>query len=206
MPHRLRIRLVLAGLALTVAACAGSTAAPSTPPAATPVATPASTPSAAAASAVPTASPTTPSSATDAYPLVAGYQGHFTGSWNNTTFATTGSMTWDITADPSARTVDITVNVGGHFFGGPGGPPESIKLTHLADGVIKGASSAFGDVSGTITPDGALAITLTNIPGGVISKVEITGTFVGNNTISMTYTVSFVAGGTASGTVKLNRS
>lgn len=115
-------------------------------------------------------------------------------------------MVWDITADSSARTIDITVNVGGHFFGGSGAPPESIKLTHLAQGVIKGNSAAFGDVSGTITPGGALGITLTNIPGGVISKVEITGTFTGNSTISMVYTVSFAAGGgAASGTVKLSR-
>lgn len=204
MPLRLRLRLVLVGLALTVAACAGSTSTASMTPAATPVTTSAPTPGEAAASAA--ATPTAPGNATDAYPLLAGYQGHFTGSWDNTTFATTGSMTWDITADPSARTVDITVDVGGRFFGGPGGPPESIKLTHLADGVIKGTSSAFGDVAGTITPGGALSITLTNIPGGVISNVEIRGTFTGSNTISMTYTVDFVAGsGAASGTVKLNR-
>ena len=206
MPQRLRIRLVLAGLALTVAACAGSTSTASMTPAATPVTTSASTPGEAATSATPAATPTAPGNTTDAYPLLAGYQGHFTGSWDNTTFATTGSMTWDITADPSARTVDITVDVGGRFFGGPGGPPESIKLTHLADGVIKGTSSAFGDVSGTITPGGALSIALTNIPGGTISNVEIRGTFTGSNTISMTYTVDFVAGsGAASGTVKLNR-
>jgi hypothetical protein len=206
MLHRLRIRLVLAGLPLTVAACAGSTSTPSMTPAATPGATPPSTPSAAATSITVVATPATLSTVLDAYPLLSGYQGHFTGSWNDSTFGTTGSMTWDITADPSARTVDITVNVGGRFFGGSGAPPESITLTHLTQGVIKGNSAAFGDVAGTITPDGALSITLTNIPGGVISKVEITGTFTGNNTISMAYTVDFVAGGgAATGTVKLNR-
>ncbi|MGD0122009.1 MAG: hypothetical protein ABSC46_05570 [Candidatus Limnocylindrales bacterium] len=41
---------------------------------------------------------------------------------------------------------------------------------------------------------------------GVISKVEIMGTFTGSNTISMSCTVDFVAGsGAATGTVKLNR-
>jgi hypothetical protein len=135
--------------------------------------------------------------------MLAGYQGHFTGPWTNTTFASTGSMTWDITPNPSDRTVKIVVAVGGNFFGGSGAPPESILLTHLGEGVISGKSPAFGDVSGTINPDGALHITLTNIPGGVISKVDITGTFTGGNTISMDYKVTFAAGGNAAGTVKL---
>ncbi len=115
-------------------------------------------------------------------------------------------MTWDITADPSARTVNVTVSVGGRFFGGSGAPPESITLTHLGQGVIAGHSASFGDVSGTITPSGALHITLSNIPGGAISRVDITGTFTGGSTISMNYTVGFVDGGAnAVGTVTLNR-
>ena len=147
-----------------------------------------------------------PSSATDAYPLLASFQGHFAGSWNDTTFGTTGSMSWDITANPSARTVNVTVDVGGRFFGGSGAPPESITLTHLGQGVIAGHSASFGDVSGTITSSGALHITLSNIPGGAISRVDITGTFTGSNAISMTYTVVFFSGGAnAVGTVTLSR-
>ena len=196
------IHLFVGGLAVFVAACGGTISTPSSAP----VPASASAPPTAAAQTPSAAAPTTANAATDAYPLVAGYQGHFTGSWNDSTFGTTGSMIWDITADPSARTVDITIDVGGHFFGGSGGPPESINLTHLAQGVINGNSAAFGDVSGTIAPDGTLTITLTNIPGGVISKVEIMGTFTRGNTIFMSYTMDFVAGsGAASGTVKINR-
>jgi hypothetical protein len=188
------------GLAVLVAGCGSSTPNSSAPPSAAP----AQTPSAEATAAVVVT--TTTDAALDAYPMLAGYQGHFTGSWNDSTFGTTGSMIWDLTADSAARTVEITVNVGGRFFGGTGAPPESIKLTHLAQGVINGTSAAFGGVSGTITPDGTLTITLTKLPGGLISKVEIMGTFTGNNTISMAYTVSFAAGGAAAtGTVKLNR-
>jgi hypothetical protein len=204
------IQFLAVGLAVFVAACGSSASTQSSAPvpasASAPPTVAAQTPSPVSTSTGVTATLTTANGATDAYPLVAAYQGHFTGSWNDSTFGTTGSMVWDISADPSARTVDITVDVGGHFFGGSGGPPESIKLTHLAQGVINGNSAAFGDVSGTIAPDGTLTITLTNIPGGVISKVEIMGTFTGGNTISMSYTVDFVAGsGAASGTVKLNR-
>jgi hypothetical protein len=201
------IRLALAGLAFSVAACGGSTASTSIS-----TATPAAPSPTAAASAAATPSPTGAESAvssngaTDAYPLVAGFEGHFTGSWNNTTFGSTGSMTWDIVASPSDRTVLITVNVGGRFLGGSGAPPESIKLTHLGEGAIAGHSPTFGDVSGTITPDGALHIVLTNIPGGLVSRVDISGTFTGANAISLQYTVAFVAGGSnAAGTVTLAR-
>lgn len=208
MRPRPRIPLVLAGLAVAVAACSGSAATPSPSPTTGPA--PAASPTAAA---TPTASATVAASATasgisaDAYPLIAGFAGHFTGSWNNTTFGSTGSMTWDIAADPSNRTVAITVNVGGRFLGGAGGPPETITLTHLSSGVIQGQSTSFGAVSGTITPAGALTITLTSPAGGIVSRVDITGTFSGGNSISLNYTVEFVGGGAkAVGTASLTRS
>jgi hypothetical protein len=201
------IRHALAGVAISVAACGGSA---STPQASGPMAAtslPTSAPSAAMSSASPIASPATSSSAADAYPLLAAFQGHLTGSWNDTTFGTTGSMSWDITPNSLDRTVLIKVAVGGNFFGGSGAPAESITLTQLGQGVIAGRSAAFGDVSGTITPSGALRVTLANIPGGVISRVDITGTFTGSNAISMSYTVAFAGGGSnAVGTVTLTRS
>jgi hypothetical protein len=202
----------LAGLVISVSAC-GSTmsGATASPPAVARSGAPATgTPATVGASttAVASATPagTAPQSATDAFPLLAGFQGHFAGSWNDTTFATTGAMTWDITVDSTARTVLIKVNVGGNFFGGSGAPPESILLTHLGQGVIAGHSAAFGDVSGTIGPDGTLRIALTGVPGGVVKRVDITGQFSGGSSISMAYSVQLVVGGSASGTVTLARS
>jgi hypothetical protein len=184
--------LALAGLVVSAAAC-GSSA--STSPVATPTATPSVT-------AAPTASPVP----ADAYPLLAQYEGNFKGTWTNTTFGSKGSMAWDITADPSARTIKIVVNVGGNFFGGPGAKPETLLLTRLADGVVAGTSPTFGEMNGTITPEGELAITLANVPGGVISKVDISGLFSGTNMIAIDYEVSFAAGGAkAMGKVVLQR-
>jgi hypothetical protein len=192
--------VVAAAVAISVAGCSGAAAATATPRSAASSVVPAT-----AAAASPAAPQATPAGVADAYPLLAGMAGHFNGTWNNNTFATTGSMTWDITANPADRTVQIAVNVGGNFFGGSGGPPETILLTHLAQGAIAGHSASFGDVSGTITPDGALHITLTNIPGGAISSCVITGTFTAPDSIAMDYTIDFTAGGTASGKVTLNR-
>lgn len=208
MSPRPWIPLVLAGLAVGLAACSGSlaTTSPSPTGGPTPTASPTApaTPTTAATMA---ASATASDSPADAYPLMASFAGHFTGSWNNTTFGSTGWMTWDIAADPSNRTVVIMVNVGGRFLGGAGGPPETITLTQLGSGVIQGQSSSFGAVSGTITPAGAVAITLTSPPGGIVSRVEITGTFSGGSSISLNYTVDFVGGGAkAVGSVLLTRS
>jgi hypothetical protein len=195
MRPRHGLRLAIAGAALlAVAACgsSASTAAPSAMHSEDP--------------AVSVAAPTETANAADAYPFLSAYEGHFAGSWSNETFATTGSMAWDISADESARTVTIIVDVGGNFFGGPGAPAETIVLTHLADGVIQGTSPAFGDISGTLSPDGMLDITLSSVPGGAISKVVITGALSGGNAISLDYAVTFAAGGAeATGTATLAR-
>ena len=115
-------------------------------------------------------------------------------------------MAWDLSADNTTRQVTIKVSVGGKFLGGPGGPPETIILTHLAQGTINGHSNSFGDVAGTISPTGVLQITLSKIALGTIDHVAITGQFTGNNSIAMQYTVYFPGGSTAVGTVTLKKS
>jgi hypothetical protein len=195
MRPRHGLRLAIAGAALLAVAACGSSASTAAPSAMHSEDT-----------AVSVAAPTETDNAADAYPFLSAYEGHFAGSWSNETFATTGSMAWDISADESARTVKIVVEVGGNFFGGPGAPAETIVLTHLADGVIQGTSPAFGDISGTLSPDGMLDISLTSVPGGAISKVVITGTLSGGDSISLDYAVTFAAGGAeATGTATLAR-
>jgi len=196
-----RTTAILAALACSsmwvLAACGSSSTSGTTPTAA---------PATASPSAAATTTPAATTSDSDAYPIVAQYAGKYTGSWNDTTFGTTGTMTWDIFPDPAKRTVTIDVNVGGKFFGGGGAPPESIVLTHLAQGVVSGNSKAFGVVTGTISPTGSVHMTLTNIPGGSIKSVEVTGTLSGGTTISMQYTVTFTgSSSTAVGTVTLHK-
>jgi hypothetical protein len=204
MTQRLLRLIALTGLTAGLAACSGAAATPSPTPSPTPgpTATPTASPSPTAM-----ASEAASVSAVDAFPFLSGYQGTFKGTWNNKTFATTGAMTWIMSADETARTVTIDVTVGGNFFGGPGAPGEKIVLTHLATGTIQGTSPAFGSISGTVTPDGTLTITLAQIPGGVIKQVDVTGKFTGGDSISIDYSVTFAAGGSkATGTVELTKS
>jgi hypothetical protein len=196
--------MLLGVLIVSVGACSSSAASPSGGEAMS--AEPSASAMSESSDAMMSSAPSATTSAIDAYPFVSGYVGHFTGNWTNKTFGSTGAVTWDITADESARTVDIDMTIAGPVFGGPGVKPEKIRLTHLAEGVIRGTSPAFGDIDGTITPDGTLTITLTNIPGGAIAKVAIDGNLTGGDTISINYEVTFAGGsGSATGVVALKK-
>ena len=155
------------------------------------------------ASTTPTEGPAPTTGVTDAYPAVAALQGTLTGAWTNSTFGTTGSMTWVVTADPTARTVTITVNVTGNAFGMPAPAPEQIELTHLAQGEIMGTSSAFGAVSGTVSASGAVNLTL-SAPNSSVTSVAVTGSFAASS-VSLNYTVNLAGGGSATGTVSLTK-
>lgn len=187
-------RPVVAGIgAVVLASCGGATSTSPTPRPSTPAAT-------ALATSTPTANPS------DAYPVVAALQGHLAGRWTNTTFGSTGTITWDVTPNPAMRTVAIVVTLTGRVLGGSAPPPEHDLLTHLAQGVISGRSAAFGSVNGTITPDGRIHMTLTNLPVPSIASVDITGNINGSTTVSLTYTVTFSGGGgTAKGTVTMTK-
>ena len=145
-------------------------------------------------------------SSADAYPLFSSYAGHYAGSWNNTTYSTQGSMTWDISVDSGSRQSSIKVTASGGVFGTSGVPTETITLTNLAQGAVSGQTTSFGSLSGTVTPAGVLTVTMSSIPGGSIDHVTATGQFSGNNKITLQYTVYFVGGGSnATGTVTLNK-
>lgn len=112
---------------------------------------------------------------------------------------------WDIATDDAAQVVTVTVTLGGNVFGGAAPPAEHIELTHLVRGTIGGHSAAFGDVSGTVSMDGTINITLANVPGGVVTGGTNTGKLTGGTTITLDYTVTLASGGTAKGTVSMSR-
>jgi len=182
-------RACLAALAAAgVVACGGASSAPSSSAAVT-TTTPSSTATA---------------NGNDAYPTVAALAGLYSGTWTNTTFGSSGTIKWTVMANASARSVTIVINVTGNVFGGQAPAPESITLTHLNQGVIKGTSSGFGSVDGTVQPDGSINVTLTNIPGGRVTTVTISG-MLSPPSISLAYAVTLSSGGHASGTVTMMR-
>ncbi|MBV8529575.1 MAG: hypothetical protein JOZ75_14785 [Candidatus Dormibacteraeota bacterium] len=147
----------------------------------------------------------TPNSAMDAYPIMSSLDGHLTGPWTNTTFKTTGTMTWDVTSDAVHRTVTIAIMLTGNVLGAAAPATEHIELTHLATGVVQGPSAAFGTVNGVITPDGRIHFQLTNLPQTSIATVDIAGIVKQGTSIAFGYTVTMTNASTAQGTVTLTK-
>ena len=136
---------------------------------------------------------------------MASLDGRLTGPWKNTTFNTTGTMTWDVSSDPAKRTVTITITLTGNALGTAAPAPEHIELTHLATGVVQGPSVAFGTVNGVITPDGRIHFQLTNLPVRSIATVDVAGLVTRGTSIAFAYTVTMTTGSTSQGTVTLTR-
>lgn len=114
----------------------------------------------------------------------------YQGSWENETFGSSGALTIDLTV--TATKVSGSFNLDGSVFGG--GDPASIAFSTTLDingsGKFKTLGTAIGDVTGTFLSDGSLTITITNIPGGFLSKTKFTGKFdLSNETFTGTYKV-----------------
>jgi hypothetical protein len=194
-------RVVLTAFALAFGiACSSTPAATSAPSAA---AATTAAPTAAPTTAAPTPAPSTPKPATP-NPLAAFADGKFTGTWNNTTFGSTGNATFDVKVDQNALTLGITVTLTGNVFGAPAPAPETFTIPVAAIGTTyKTTSKTFGDVTATIK-DGAVTIDGTNVPGGRVKSINLTGTYT-PTAINMNYTVALSDGTQAKGTVAMKK-
>ncbi len=140
-------RLLAASLiVLVIAACgSSSTTAPSAA---------GSTAAAAAttAAAAPTAAPSTAKPATPAPTLATTFdEGHYAGTWTNTTFGSTGAAAIDVKFDRTAFTAAITLTLGGNVFGAPAPAPETFTFPITPSGVSSTVKSkTFGDFTVTL--------------------------------------------------------
>ncbi len=214
----MKIRIALLLLVLVAAACgdddaATTTAAPTTTEAATTTAAPVTT-EAATTTAAPT---TTEAATTTADPLaslaadLAEYSGDFTGQWVNTTFNTEGPIEGMIEVDAEAMTLTITIDIGGFVFGAFDPDPETftISLTDItitADGITLGgvASESFGAMDLGFTDDG-IDMYGDDVPDAGIATIRVTGPVTPEGA-DLTYVIEFEGGGSAEGTVHMERS
>jgi hypothetical protein len=150
----------------------------------------------------PTSTGPVPTGGGDLAPQLAG---HWTGTWSNTTFQTTGAAALTITVDSAAKTFSASLTLGGNVFGGTAPPTQTYSGAYTGTGVsYSGHSSAFGDIAFTISPAGAINGSLSNIPSANVSKVTFTGTATAH-AITINYTITLKAGGTAVGVFTLTK-
>lgn len=161
-----------------------------------------------AAQPTPTPVPATPTPSPTADPLAVAalFEGVYSGTWNNTTFGTSGPAKFENHLDRSAGTMATTLTLGGNVFGSPAPPPETFtyKLGAAAT-TFKTRSATFGDVTVTFNPP-SFKIDGANITSPNVSAFSAQGTITDPRTISLDYTATLRAGGTANGKATLTKS
>lgn len=101
----------------------------------------------------------------------------YTGTWNNKTFNTEGALTieFEVGKDNVAGSFDFDGPVFG--AGDPPAIPFSAPLDSDGSGSFTVIGTGVGDLSGSFSKDGKLDITISNIPGGVLTEARINGKF-----------------------------
>ncbi len=187
--------LAASAIVLAIAACgSSSTTAPS-----------AAAPTAAAATSAPaTAAPTTAKPATAAPTLATTFdEGHYAGTWTNTTFGSTGAAAIDVKFDRTAFTAAITLTLGGNVFGAPAPAPETFTFPITPSGVSSTVKSkTFGDF--TVTLNAGKATFKGDNVSARVKTFEGTGTYAAG-VITINYTVTLSDGSKAQGVVSLKK-
>ena len=134
--------------------------------------------------------------------------GVYQGSWNNTTFGSTGPASAIVGI--VTNQISFTLDLDGNVFGGSNPTPlvmtGTLNPDHSATFNPVLAHPTYGDVTGALSPTGAITATGVNVPGPTIASVSLTGQFVPGS-IDLNYIVTFepsAGGGTANGFIDLN--
>jgi hypothetical protein len=136
------------------------------------------------------------------------FTGTYTGSWNNTTFLSTGAASL-VTAIEGAQFV-ATVDMDGNVYGQPDPPPIEIAgLVSGGDAVFSMVSAGgYGTIDGTIDGDtGQIAFSITGLLAAGIAEVTATGSFGDGSALALDYAVTFAGppGPPAVGTLNVVR-
>jgi hypothetical protein len=211
----MRIGSVLIALVLITAGCGGGDGGTTTA-AAGPTTTRASVATTAATTTTAAATTTMAVTTTTSDPLtlfvsgLARYSGSFEGEWVNTTFGSRGPIEASVTIDPETLTAGLRVDVGGFVFGSFDPDPETITVS-LADVGLSGAgatltgltSATFGPVEITLAGD-RVELVGGDVPDPAIVDIRMAGPLTEDG-VEMSYVVGFPGGGSAEGTVTMER-
>lgn len=170
----------------TATATAPAATATATPPGATPTRT-----------LTPAPSPTSVASA---------YAGTWDGTWNNTTFGSSGSAHLVSSVNTAAQTFAATLTLGGNVFGAGTPAPQNFSGSY-ASGSFTQTGTIFGDVTINFPSPGNFTGFGVNVPNPDIARIDFNGT-ASPSAIHLNYTITFSAsrgGGTAVGTMTLNK-
>ena len=129
----------------------------------------------------------------------------WSGSWDNTTFGSTGPVDLTITADGTV--IEVTSDLGGFVFGQGDPDPESYKfdlatLAGSAGEPVMMDSEVFGTLTMTATSATTIEIEALSVPAPGIATFRASTT-VQAGVISGTYDIEFDSGDAAAGTFEI---
>ncbi len=134
------------------------------------------------------------------------YVGSWAGTWRNDTFASTGTTSLTIAVDEAAQTATLTSSSTGNVLGQGGAPQQSTMSAYDQTGFSLSATlQVYGDVTLTVDGGGKLEAHGVNVPSAGIDHWDATGTITATH-IAIDFTVFFNGGGTATGSVSLDKS
>lgn len=115
--------------------------------------------------------------------------GIWSGSWNDTVQATSGSASMTVTVDANAGTFALSLDLNGPVLASADPPPQPFTGTFTAAGgtIANQVVPRFGVPSITISPAGAISGTLAPLPEA--GAIQITGT-VTSTTLVINYTAN----------------
>lgn len=126
------------------------------------------------------------------------------GSWNNSTFGTSGTIEVSAVTDDMDNVI-LTLNINGNVFGQGDPLPVSLNGVSDSDGIVfsKMDDPFFGDMLLRFDFDGQITVSFENIPAAGIGMLEATGQFQnGDEELNLDYTIYDPTGASlASGSV-----
>lgn len=131
--------------------------------------------------------------------------GHYLGTWNNTTFASTGAVKADVFVKNGI--VTIVFDAAGSVFGQGDPGPVLISGPLTAGGVAMSLTNhpLLGNATFNIGPTGTVTCNGTAVPAPNVDTFTANGSLTGA-TLSLSGTIGLTGGGTANTTIVLNRS
>ena len=144
---------------------------------------------------VPASTTAVPRSPNPVVALAQQYDGRYEGTWQNSTFGTSGPASLTLRIDPVAQTMTVQADFDGDVFGGDTKEIRHIEaLVPLGDptSAVSSETKSFGEVTGRLDSNLAVVLDAPDVPGGQVKSFQLTGRLRADRTgFDATYHVEF---------------